>query len=135
MAWATRQTRRPQGEEDGHMAEKADRASPTRTDETEATEVEIFGAVYPVRGREDRDYLQSLARRVDRTMRDIAGQVSTVDTAKIAILAALNLADELSRCQRGDGDGGGGRVGAEAEQQIKERITALSTELSEALES
>lgn len=117
------------------MADKADRASQTRTDGTEATEVEIFGAVYPVRGREDRDYLQSLARRVDRTMREIAGQVSTVDTAKIAILAALNLADELSRCQRGDGEGAGGGVATEVEEQVKERITALTTELSEALES
>lgn len=96
----------------------------TRTDESEATEVEIFGAVYPVRGRDDREYLQGLARRVDRTMREIAGQVSTVDTTKIAILAALNLADELSRClERREPDG------------VKERITALATELSEALEA
>lgn len=116
-------------------------ADETRTDETEATEVEIFGAVYHVRGREDRGYLQGLARDVDRTMREIAGQVTTVDTAKIAILAALNLADELSRCRQG-GDGGGretgeaarGRGKAEVEEEVKERITALTTELSEALE-
>lgn len=99
-------------------------AKETSTDEPEATEVEIFGAVYHVRGRENGEYLQGLARRVDRTMRDIAGQVTTVDTAKIAILTALNLADELSQClQRGDGD------------PVKERITALAAELSEALES
>lgn len=114
-------------------------ADETRTDETEATEVEIFGGVYHVRGREDRGYLRGLARDVDRTMREIAGQVTTVDTAKIAILAALNLADELSRCQRGDGEeaGGtaGGKVRTEVEKQVKERITALTAELSEALES
>jgi cell division protein ZapA len=110
-------------------------ADETSTDETEATEVEIFGAVYHVRGRDDRQYLQGLARRVDRTMREIAGQVSTVDTAKIAILAALNLADELSRCQqRGDREGTRGGV-EEVEEEVKERITALATELSEALES
>jgi len=117
-------------------------ATATEATETEATEVEIFGAVYHVRGREDREYLQGLARRVDRTMREIAGQVSTVDTAKIAILAALNLADELTRCQRGDGEGGegaGARAGtaarAEVEEEVKERVAALTTELSEALES
>lgn len=117
-------------------------ADETRTDETEATEVEIFGGVYHVRGREDRGYLRGLARDVDRTMREIAGQVTTVDTAKIAILAALNLADELSRCRQGDGGGGGreagkaarGRGRAEVEKEVKERITALTTELSEALE-
>lgn len=114
-------------------------ADETRTEETEATEVEIFGAVYHVRGREDREYLQGLARRVDRTMREIAEHVSTVDTAKIAILAALNLADELTRCQRGDGEEAGARAGtavrAEVEEEVKERVTALTTELSEALES
>lgn len=95
-----------------------------RTDETEATEIEIFGAIYHVRGRDDSDYLQTLARRVDRTMREIAGQVTTVDTAKIAILAALNLADELTRCQQ-----------HEEGDEVKERITALAAELSEALDS
>lgn len=91
------------------------------------TEVEIFGAVYHVRGEDDGGYLQDLARKVDRTMREISERVATVDTAKIAILAALNLADELSRCQtqRGDGDGIEG---------IEERITALTEELSEALD-
>lgn len=98
-------------------------ADTTRTDESTATEIEIFGGVYHVRGRDDGKYLQGLAERVDRTMREIAEQVKTVDTAKIAILAALNLADELSRCL----DGGNG-------DRVQERVTALSAELSEALE-
>lgn len=89
-----------------------------------ATEVEIFGAVYHVRGREDGKYLQGLARRVDRTMREIAERVSTVDTAKIAILTALNLADELSKCQTQDGE----RV------EIEKRVAGMAAELSEALE-
>lgn len=109
-------------------ATRTDDTDGTEVTETEATEVEIFGAVYHVRGRDNGEYLQGLARRVDRTMRDIAGQVATVDTAKIAILAALNLADELSRCQQGgDGD--------QVEERVKKRITALAEELSEALES
>ena len=38
-------------------------------------------------------------------MREIAQQVSTVDTGKIAILAALNLTDELFQCRKNqDGD-------------------------------
>jgi cell division protein ZapA len=41
-----------------------------------------------------------LARFVDARMREIASQVSTVDPVKIAILAALNIADELSRCRK-----------------------------------
>lgn len=89
------------------------------------TEVEIFGSVYHVRGRDEGEYLQTLARRVDRTMREISSQVQTVDTAKIAILAALNLADELSRCQSQHGDG----------TEIEETVGALATELANALDS
>ncbi len=98
-----------------------------RSQNPPTTEVEIFGAVYHVRGKDDGGYLQDLARKVDRTMREISERVATVDTAKIAILAALNLADELSRCQtqRGDGDG---------IEELEERIAALTEELSEALD-
>jgi len=88
------------------------------------TDVEIFDAVYPVRGSEDGAYLQELAATVDGKMREIADQVTTVDTAKIAILAALNLADELfqsKRMQEGE------RV------EIQERVAALAGELSEAI--
>ena len=94
------------------------------SDESQKTEVEIFGSVYSVRGAEDGEYLQELAGSVDRKMREIAGQVKTVDTAKIAILAALNLADELFQAQRAQE---GERV------EIQERVVALTGELHEAL--
>jgi cell division protein ZapA len=61
------------------------------------TEVEIFGEVYNVRGSEDPGRLQELAGLVDRKMREVAQHVPAADKARIAILAALNLADELSR--------------------------------------
>lgn len=89
------------------------------------TEVEIFGAVYHLRGGDDGGYLERLASLVDRTMREVADRVATVDTTKIAILAALNLADELSRCQ----------MQQEGERdEIRERMTALAEELTHALE-
>jgi cell division protein ZapA len=65
-----------------------------------STIVEIFGATYPVRGEGDPDYLTELARFVDSRMRDVASQVATVDPMKIAILAALNIADEFSRYRK-----------------------------------
>lgn len=93
---------------------------------TATTEVEIFGGVYHVRGRDDTGYLQDLARLVDGTMRQIAERVTTVDKAKIAILAALNLADELEKCrQRQDGERG----------EIKEKLAELTVELENALET
>jgi cell division protein ZapA len=88
------------------------------------TPVEIFGAVYNVRGTDDTGYLQGLADLVDRKMREVAQQASTADTARIAILAALNLADELFRIQkRQDGE----RV------EIREKVAALAEELTQAL--
>ena len=67
--------------------------------ETAPIEVEIFGSVYQVRGEKDSERLHSLAEMVDRKMREIGQHVSTVNTSKIAILAALNLADELVQCR------------------------------------
>ncbi len=96
------------------------------TQKAPATEIEIFGAVYRVRGREDDEYLRELARQVDETMREVAGQVSTVDTAKIAILAAINLADRLEQC-RMEQDG--------VQVEIKERVVASTAKLTEALRS
>lgn len=89
------------------------------------TAVEIFGSVYQVRGRDDTGYLQSLADLVDRRMREVAEHASTADTARIAILAALNLADELFRIQkRQEGE----RV------EIRDKVAGLAEELNQALD-
>ena len=88
------------------------------------TQVEIFGEVYSVRGSDENGYLQELASLVDRKMREVAGQ-GKGDTARIAILAALNLADELFQIQnRQEGE----RV------EIREKVAALTEELTHALE-
>ena len=88
------------------------------------TQVEIFGEVYHVRGGDESGHLQELADLVDRRMREVAERVKG-DTARIAILAALNLADELMQTQsRQEGE----RV------EIKEKVAALTEELTQALE-
>ena len=66
----------------------------------DSTTVEIFGQTYNVRGEGDPNYLTELAQFVDSRMREVAAQVATVDPVKIAILAALNIADEFSRYRR-----------------------------------
>ena len=58
-------------------------------------DVEIFGKVYTVRGDKDPDYVRRVAEFVDRKMREIAQVTETVSTSRIAILASLNIADEL----------------------------------------
>ena len=88
------------------------------------TEVRIFGAAYHVRGRQDGEYLQQVAGMVDRTMRDVAGRTGMADAGKIAILAALNIADELLQSRNTQE---GERV------EIRDRVTALTRELQQAL--
>lgn len=61
------------------------------------TTVEIYSQNYNVRGEGDPAYLTELARLVDTRMREIASEVPTMEPMKIAILAALNIADEYTR--------------------------------------
>ena len=60
-------------------------------------QVEIYGQSYNLRGEGDTAYLQELAVYVDRRMREVAEATATVDSLKVAILAALNIADESRR--------------------------------------
>jgi cell division protein ZapA len=60
--------------------------------------VEIFDQAYNLRGT-DADYIVKLAEYVDAKMRAVATQTQTVDTARVAVLAALNIADEYRMLQ------------------------------------
>lgn len=66
--------------------------------------VQIFGQTYAIRGELDEAYVQKLAKVVDQKMCAIANATSTVDTQKVAVLAALAIADELHSMQRECGD-------------------------------
>ncbi len=58
--------------------------------------VEIYDQVYHLSGQ-DAEHIRELAARVDAKMRAVAAQGRTVDSLRVAVLAALNLADELSQ--------------------------------------
>ena len=57
-------------------------------------QVEIYGQSYNLRGEGEVAYIQDLAGYVDRKMREVSESTATVDSLKVAILAALNIADE-----------------------------------------
>jgi cell division protein ZapA len=57
--------------------------------------VQIFEQTYSVSGNFDSGYIQGLAKIVDAKMREIARATGTVDSTKVAVLAALSIADEL----------------------------------------
>ena len=56
--------------------------------------VEIFDQAYNLRGS-DPDYILKLAEYVDSKMRAVASATNTIDTVRLAVLAALNIADEF----------------------------------------
>jgi cell division protein ZapA len=66
--------------------------------------VEVFGQRLGVRADGDATRLQELARFVDYRMREVADRSSSVDTVKIAVLTALNIADELFQQRESDQD-------------------------------
>ncbi|MEE9230932.1 MAG: cell division protein ZapA [Acidobacteriota bacterium] len=69
---------------------------------SQLVQVEIFGQTYSLRGGAgDSAYLQDLAGYLDRKMRDISDHTGTADTMKLAILAALNVVDELFQLKSG----------------------------------
>ncbi len=68
----------------------------SRENPTEYITVEIYDQIYHLSGQ-DADHIRSLAARVDAKMRAVAAQGRTVDSLRVAVLAALNLADELSQ--------------------------------------
>lgn len=61
--------------------------------------VDIYDQTYHLRGS-DPEYIAQLAGYVDTKMRLIAQQASTVDSLKVAVLAALNIADEFLMLKR-----------------------------------
>jgi cell division protein ZapA len=60
----------------------------------EAVSVDIYDQVYHLRGTNP-EYIERLAALVDARMRAVAAHGSTVDSLRVAVLASLNIADEL----------------------------------------
>ena len=63
----------------------------------EKVQVEIFGQTYSLKGGADNGYIRELAAFIDSRMRDIQKGTGTADGYRLAILTALNIADELHR--------------------------------------
>ncbi len=56
--------------------------------------VVIYDQEYRMRGQLDPEYIHKLAKFLDGKMRSIAGRSHTVDSLRVAVLAAMNIADE-----------------------------------------
>ena len=77
--------------------------------------VEISGQRYPIRTALDPVYVARLAAYVDEKMRAAAESTPTGDSVRLAVITALNIADELFRC-RETNDARDGRLAVRAEE-------------------
>jgi cell division protein ZapA len=82
----------------------ATRQNPAKDVNNTSVRVEIFDQAYNLRGT-DPEYILKLAEYVDAKMRAVAEQTNTIDTVRLAVLAALNIADEYHLLKRNSGAG------------------------------
>jgi cell division protein ZapA len=90
--------------------------------------VEIFGQKLGVRAEGEAARLQELARFVDSRMREVADRTSSVDTVKIAVLTALNIADELFQERDKDQDVRHRELEHQAERLVTKLEKVLGTD-------
>jgi len=67
--------------------------------EISKVKVEIFGGTYTVRATESQGHVMQVADTLDKRMLSIANRNRRLSTTQVAVLAALNLADELVKLQ------------------------------------
>jgi cell division protein ZapA len=94
-------------------------------DARKTVNVQIFGHSYTIRGEADQDYILGVAAYVDRKMREITEKMPVASLSKVAILASLNIADELFK----------ERAQSDAQQQaLGDRAARLNAVLDQLLE-
>ena len=94
-------------------------------DAKNVVQVQIFGHSYTIRGEADQDYITSVAAYVDRKMREITEKLPVASLSKVAILASLNIADELFK-ERAKQD--------QQQQQLGHRAARLNAVLEDLLQ-
>jgi len=69
-------------------------------EEKSATTVEILGREYRIRGNADGAYVEKVARFVDERLREVTRGAAGQPADRVAVLAAMNIADELFQLRR-----------------------------------
>ena len=97
----------------------------------QSVSVDIYDQIYNLRGT-DPAYIERLAALVDAKMRAVSAHGNTVDSLRVAVLAALNIADELCTArQRLDSVAGNLQT---TQHSARNRATTLAHMLDEVLE-
>ena len=93
-------------------------------DNANLVHAQIFGQTYTVRGA-DPGYVEQLAGHVDAQMREVSRLPGVVDSLRIAVLAALNIADECFQLRT---------QAKKGSSELEKRATHLARELSAVLD-
>ena len=89
-------------------------------------QVDIHGQRYPIRSDLDPQYVAELAAFVDEKMRLVSQELASADPVRLAIVAALNITDELFRA-RADARGERSRLNSRA-AEIERIVDSVLTE-------
>jgi cell division protein ZapA len=101
---------------------------------SQAIAVDIYDQIYNLRGT-DPAYIERLAAIVDAKMRAVAALGNTVDSLRVAVLAALNIADELCTArQRHDQIANLAGTLQNSQHSTRTRASTLAHMLDEVLE-
>ncbi len=92
---------------------------------TQKIRVNIFGSEYVLKASENQEYIINIAKYVDEKMRLIDKSNAINSKSKVAILAALNIAEELTQ-ERGYGE--------KLIDRINEQSRKLNISLEDALD-
>ncbi|XDD49330.1 cell division protein ZapA [Leptospira sp. WS92.C1] len=95
--------------------------------EPRRVKVRILGEEYTILGETGEDYIQALADQVDRKLRELGAGMPGASRQKLAILAALNFADELQQVKeiKNDPTPGSTTGTVEIEEKTRKLITML----------
>src|SRR5260370_40493800 len=103
------------------ISQMVNNSSMEATNSSPTIRVEIYNQTYNIRSDGDTEYIIQLAEFVDSRMREISSGTLTVDSLKVAILAALHIADELHRLKN-------------MHEQADSQLAARSSECAEMLD-
>ena len=91
------------------------------SDESNQVSISIFGQEYSVKAPADPEYIKKIGEYLDGKMREVqAGFTTTQSSTRIAILAAMNITDELFSSRQSSGS-----VDSEVEEKISTLIELI----------
>ena len=95
------------------------------TEESNQVQISIFGQEYSVKAPADPDYIKKIAEYLDDKMREVQSGFSTTQSStRIAILAGMNITDELFTARQSD---------ESDSTEVEEKISSLIELIDESL--